>query len=71
LSRRLHDRLQQLKDELDAGQIQFDRLERERTSLRDTLLRISGAIQVLEELGGERSSELPSADAAEQVIRSG
>jgi hypothetical protein len=38
--------------------------------LRDTLLRISGAIQVLEELLGECPSESPDADATEQVIHS-
>lgn len=71
LPQRLHDRLQQLKHELDVGQVQFDQLELQRTSLRDTLLRISGAIRVLEELLGERPSELPSADPEEQTTRSG
>jgi prefoldin subunit 5 len=46
----MNDRLTQLKKELEKGQQQMALLEQRRQELRDTLLRISGAIQVLEEL---------------------
>ena len=47
---RLLSRLQELKAENDAGQKQLAMLEARTLELRSTLLRISGAIQVLEEL---------------------
>jgi prefoldin subunit 5 len=50
------DRLQQLKDELQKGQQEMARLDRQRLELRDTMLRISGAIQVLEELSVQQDS---------------
>ena len=46
----MEDRLQELKRELQKGQEALARLERQRQELRDTMLRISGAIRVLEEL---------------------
>lgn len=39
-----------LHREFEAGQAELDQLERRRTYLRETILRISGAVQVLEEL---------------------
>jgi len=45
----LHKRLNELKKEFETGQKRLAELEREQTNLRETLLRISGAIQVLEE----------------------
>jgi len=53
------DRLQQLKDELQKGQQEMARLDRQRLELRDTMLRISGAIQVLEELSVQQDSRQP------------
>jgi hypothetical protein len=47
---RLEQRLQQLETEFDAGQQMLADLQQKRASLEQTLLRISGAIQVLEEL---------------------
>jgi hypothetical protein len=46
----IKDRLVQLKQELEKGQQQMALLDQRRQELRDTILRISGAIQVLEEL---------------------
>ncbi|MBX5483929.1 MAG: hypothetical protein IRZ16_19065 [Myxococcaceae bacterium] len=43
-------RLQQLRAELELGQKQMGLLEARRDQLQATLLRITGAIQVLEEL---------------------
>lgn len=54
-------RLQELRTELAKGEQQLDRLDHERAAVRDTVLRIQGAIQVLEELA--------SADAAEPEAR--
>jgi hypothetical protein len=56
LTRRLHE----LRQEFARGEEQLTELDRKRTQVRDTLLRISGAMQVLEELlpqgNGERGS---------------
>ena len=46
----LHARLQELRAEAESGQHQLRLLDARRAELRDTILRISGAIQVLEEL---------------------
>jgi prefoldin subunit 5 len=46
----IRERLEQLRDERERGERQLEQVERHRAELRDTLLRISGAIQVLEEL---------------------
>ena len=43
-------RLEELRRELAAGEAQLAELDRRRVGIRETLLRISGAIQVLEEL---------------------
>ena len=45
----LKARLQTLKNEFNTGRVRLSELEQQETSLRETLLRISGAIQVLEE----------------------
>ena len=46
----LTSRLAELREEYSRGEEQLSDLERRRGQVRDTLLRISGAIQVLEEL---------------------
>lgn len=46
----LEARLTELKSEFDAGKNMLADLEKKRTDLEATMLRISGAIQVLEEL---------------------
>ena len=50
-------KLQELRREFEQGQLQMNHLERRRIQLRDTMLRISGAIQVLEELLTQEQSE--------------
>jgi ABC-type transporter Mla subunit MlaD len=47
---RLEQRLAQLKAEFEQGQKMLADLETQQANLRSTLLRISGAVQVLEEL---------------------
>jgi prefoldin subunit 5 len=46
-------RLEELRRDWTAGQRRLESLDAERQCLRETLLRIAGAIQVLEELSGE------------------
>lgn len=63
----LEQRLAQLKMEAEAGQKMMDELDARRSQLRDTLMRISGAIQVLEELRGAKEdlqSDNPGASAS-------
>ncbi len=52
---RLNQRLAELRDNHQAGQAQLQRLDAQRAELQKTLLRISGAIQVLEEMLEERN----------------
>jgi predicted nucleic acid-binding Zn-ribbon protein len=49
MKQQLEHRLQSLKSEFEAGQKMLADLEAKQVNLRETLLRISGAIQVLEE----------------------
>jgi hypothetical protein len=53
------DRLEILKKELEKGRQRLDLLDRERQEVRDTMLRISGAIQVLEELLSGKHERAP------------
>jgi chromosome segregation ATPase len=57
----LEQRLKILRSEFESGQKMMSELESKQANLRDTLLRISGAIQVLEELIRSESSaeEMP------------
>jgi prefoldin subunit 5 len=50
---RLMERLEQLRAEYRSGEQALAELESRREDLRQTLLRISGAIQVLEEVTGQ------------------
>jgi predicted nuclease with TOPRIM domain len=45
----LEQRLKVLKDEFEAGQKMLTELEAKQASVRETLMRINGAIQVIEE----------------------
>lgn len=58
---KIQQRLQSLKTEFEAGQKMLAELEARQAHLRDNLLRISGAIQVLEETLDE-DSQAVSAD---------
>lgn len=58
------NRLEELKRELEKGHERLDSLERERQAVRDTMLRISGAIQVLEELKAQEASLHPQPELA-------
>ncbi len=52
----LKARLSELKEEYRKGEERLIALEQETANLSKTMLRISGAIQVLEELTGDASS---------------
>ena len=52
MKEKLERRLESLKAEYEAGKKMLADLEAKEDSLRETLLRISGAIQVLEEMLG-------------------
>lgn len=65
MRQQLEQRLQQLKAEFESGQKVLVDLEAKEANLRQTLLRISGAIQVLEEElnkdeGGQLANEVNS-----------
>jgi predicted nuclease with TOPRIM domain len=62
MKEQLEQRLQSLKTEYEAGQKMLADLESKQINLQGTLLRISGAIQVLEEM----LSPSQNADAVEQ-----
>jgi cell division septum initiation protein DivIVA len=58
MKEKLSERLEQLKAELKTGQQMEAELEGKLAQLRTTLLRISGAIQVLEEMLNHKAAAL-------------
>jgi predicted nuclease with TOPRIM domain len=72
MQEQLQKRLEGLKKEFEAGQARLRELETEQTYIRETLLRISGAIQVLEEALAQESktgetAKTPDSPEAELV----
>lgn len=53
----LEDRLSTLKGEFESGQKMLAELQAKQSRLQETLLRISGAIQVLEEMLEDETGE--------------
>ena len=69
MKEQLQQRLQSLKTEYAAGQKMLVDLEAQQANLRDTLLRISGAIQVLEETLNEAQPDpVPTNDEVPMVL---
>jgi len=64
----MEERLQELRKEFKIGEAQLEDLDRQRARLRDTLLRISGAIQVLEELLRQESEALAESRETETPL---
>jgi hypothetical protein len=60
LRRRLAERLGGLRREYAAGEQHLATLEQRAAELRETMLRISGAMQVLEELLAEKPEPAPA-----------
>lgn len=65
MKEQLEGRVQSLKQEYEAGQKMLVDLERRQMELQQTLLRISGAIQVLEELLAEEQQTASNGNMAE------
>jgi hypothetical protein len=59
MCQQIEARLIALKGEYDKGQTRLRELEYQLTSLRETMLRISGAIHVLEELLSSSALDTP------------
>ena len=64
----MQERLAALREEHDKGLERLSALDRERERVRDTVLRISGAIQVLEELLQARVDEAPRAEPPREEL---
>jgi prefoldin subunit 5 len=60
----MKERLDGLRAELQKGHQEMARLDLRRQELRDTMLRISGAIQVLEELKAQEATASPQPELA-------
>jgi hypothetical protein len=58
------ERLKTLEEEFRKGQQMLSELDQRRAEVRDTLLRIGGAIQVLKELASDRQELAEPAAAA-------
>ena len=73
LNERATAKLELLRREFEAGERRLIELDRQRTHLTETMLRISGAIQVLEEVLGTAETEPTSDDgeAGREEVRAG
>lgn len=63
----MEERLEELRAEYERGVREMERLDRRRSELRGTLLRISGAVQVLEELIEDAAGAPEAAPTARAV----
>ena len=61
MQQQIQSRIAVLKSEFETGQTKLQELELQQSRIRETLLRISGAIQVLEEmLDSNKAEEEPA-----------
>jgi predicted nuclease with TOPRIM domain len=63
MQEKLEKRLAELRKEFETGQARLRELETEQSYIRETMLRISGAIQVLEETLGKETTPDDAASA--------
>ncbi|MGV2389549.1 MAG UNVERIFIED_CONTAM: hypothetical protein LVR29_18780 [Microcystis novacekii LVE1205-3] len=70
MKEQIKERLEQLKAEYESGQKMLADLETQGSNLRTTMLRISGAIQVLEELLAKTEEEENLDDAKKVEVLS-
>jgi predicted nuclease with TOPRIM domain len=80
MQEQIQTRLEELKQELETGQAELQKVEMQRTYLRETMLRIEGAMHALRELLAEeqqpagqngsasRESELAATQAEEANV---
>jgi predicted nuclease with TOPRIM domain len=66
MKEQIQERIEQLKAEYESGQKMLADLETQESNLRTTMLRISGAIQALEELLAKAEEE-ENLDEAKKV----
>jgi len=59
----IQNRLDQLRQEHQMGQARMQELEKQMAYVRETMLRISGAVQILEELMAETPISPPPANS--------
>ncbi len=64
----MNERLRELRAELEKGRQRMQALDRERQEVRDTMLRISGAIRVLEEMLEQEEGGAAGAEAALSTV---
>jgi hypothetical protein len=65
MQEQVQQRLEQLRSEFEAGQRMLAELDARRADLQQTLLRIGGAVQVLEELLGEQGGAAPASEGTQ------
>ena len=70
MKEQIQERIQQLKAEYESGQKMLADLETQESNLRTTMLRISGAIQALEELLAQAEEEENLDDAKKVEVLS-
>ncbi|EPF21364.1 MAG: hypothetical protein EWV58_22555 [Microcystis aeruginosa Ma_MB_F_20061100_S19] len=70
MKEQIKERIQQLKAEYESGQKMLADLETQGSNLRTTMLRISGAIQALEELLAQAEEEENLDDAKKVEVLS-
>ena len=63
MKEQIEARLRELHEQFNAGQMAMTEIDRKQEELRATLLRIGGAIQVLEELLGKSREQAPASDS--------
>jgi uncharacterized coiled-coil protein SlyX len=66
---RIESRLAELRSEYDKGQSQLQRLQAQLTDLQQTMLRLSGAITILEELLAPSGATSPDSDHSPMSAR--
>lgn len=64
---RLAKRLNELQIEFEKGRCKLEALDRQRTETKDTMLRLQGAIQVIQELLEPAPVAVPADAAGEQA----
>ena len=69
MQEQMQARLAELRQEYQKGQAQLQELVKQESLMRETLLRISGAIQVIEEMLSQGQENLKSQEAPSGPMR--